>query len=86
MNKKDFSIRHEVEVTAKELLGAELTEQQIDQIVGEIEQYDTFLDIVTLFVVKGIQEVAKEENIPLDEEEAENQLMISRNNINLNDI
>jgi hypothetical protein len=85
-SKKDFSIRHEVEVIAKETLGLELTTEQVDDVVNEIEDYDTFLSIVSLFVTKGIMDMAKKENIKLDQEEMDYQLGACRQGINFNDL
>jgi len=82
MNKTDFSIRNEVEVIAKEILNLNLTTEQINQVLSEIEQYDTFLTVVSLFVFKGIQDTG----IEVDKEELEHQLRACRSMINYNDL
>jgi hypothetical protein len=86
MEKLDFSLRKEIEIVSKETLGLNLTDEQIDEVLDEMTQYDTFLNIVSLFVYKGIQDMAKFQNIQLDEEKMEHQLSACRQGIRYEDL
>lgn len=79
--KKDFSLRIEVE-TMLDDVNVELSEEQISDVVEDIELHETFLSVVGLYVVKGIENVAKRENIPFNEEEIEHKVMVNRKGIN----
>lgn len=65
---KDFSIKLEVKAML-ENINMEMTEEQIDEVVEEIEQYDTFLSIVRLFVTKGIIDTCEKNKLHYDKEE-----------------
>lgn len=82
---KDFSIRYEVKVMLEDM-GVTMTEKQIDDIVEAIEQYDTFLGVIGLFVAKGIKEIAERDQVSFDNEEIEHQLIANRKFINYDDL
>lgn len=84
MAKKDFSVRVEVETMAGEM-GVELTPEQVDDVVNAIEEYDTFLSVVSLFVTKGIKEVAERDGVAFDETAIEEKLNKDRQGINQDD-
>lgn len=84
MEKKDFSVRVEVEAMAGGM-GVQLTPGQVDDVVDAIQEYDTFLSVVGLFVTKGIQEVAERDGIPVDETVVEEKLNKDRQGINQED-
>lgn len=85
MTKKDFSIRIEVE-TMLEDIGTKMSQEQIDDVVAAVEEYDTFLGVVGLFVAKGIEEIAERDGIPLNEEKIQHELDINRKSIDYNDL
>lgn len=68
MGKKDFSIRIEVEAML-ENMNMKMTEEQIDEVIDEIQQYDTFLSITALFVAKSIRDVFENKGLDYDNEE-----------------
>jgi hypothetical protein len=82
MKKKDFSLRYEVEIMLDETFNVEMTKDQIDDVVEAIENYDTFLNLIGLFAVKGIEEIAERDNIKIDQEEVKYQLRVCREGIN----
>lgn len=86
MGKVDFSIREEVKIMLKEKLNIEMSEKEIDEVIFEIEQYDTFLSIVGLFVAKGIKDVCEKTNKSFDIKKIEDQLKINSKGININDL
>jgi hypothetical protein len=85
MEKKDFSIRVEVESMLGDL-GVEMSQGQIDDVVESVEMYETFLGVVGLFVAKGIKEVAKRDGLSLDEGKIEHQFNNNRESINHDDL
>lgn len=84
--KKDYSIRYEIEVALEETFNVKFTEEQVDRVLADIESSDTLLNVISLFVLKGIEEVAKEDNIELNEEELEYQYHVTRLGIDYSDI
>lgn len=85
MAKKDFSLRVEVETMA-EGMGAELTPKQVDDVVDTIQEYDTFLSVVSLFVTKGLQEITMRDGVPIDHAVIEGKMNTDRQGINHNDL
>lgn len=85
MEKKDFSIRIEVEAML-ENMNMKMTEEQIDEVINEIQMYDTFLNTVALFVTKSIKDVFEKQKETYDVEEIEYQIQACRNSIYTSDL
>lgn len=86
MNKKDFSLRYEVEIMLEETFNIKMSKEQIDDVIAEIENYDTFLSIIALFAVKGIKEIAERDNIKIDKDEVNYQFNVCREGIRYKDL
>ncbi|PTY93038.1 hypothetical protein [Heyndrickxia sporothermodurans] len=81
----DFSIREEVRA-ALQNLEMKMTEEQIDEVVDEIQQYDTFLSVVSLFVLKGTKDVLDSNKVKYDQEKIEQQIIMAVRGINPDDL
>jgi len=81
----DFSIREEVKATLQNL-GMEMTEEQIDEVVDEVQQHDTFLSVVSLFVLKGTKDVLDSNKVKYDQEKMEQQIIKAVRGINPYDL
>lgn len=86
MEQRDFSVRYEVKMMLEETMDIQFTDEQIDKVVEEIESYETFLNVLSVFILKGIETVAEEENITLDENEVQHQYDVARKGINYSDL
>lgn len=85
-NKKiDFSIREEV-VNSLNELNITMDENQINDVIGEITEYATFLDVVKLFVTYGIQDYCNHNKVKCDMDEVENQIFNTKRNMSLDDL
>ena len=84
-NKADYSIREDI----KEILhqtGISLDENQINGVLDEVVGYESLLDIIKLYVLYGIEDYCKHNDIKQSLDELENVLYASKRNINLNEL
>lgn len=84
-NKIDFSIREEV-VNALNELNITLDEKQINDVLGEITESATFLDVVKLFVTYGIQDYCNHNEVKCDMDEIKNKIFNIERNMSLDDL
>lgn len=78
----EFSIKEEVKVVLKEKLGMDMSEEQVNDVVETVTTNESFLSFLNILIVKGIKEVSERDNIPVNEDEIEKQIFVSRESIN----
>lgn len=63
-----------------------MSEEQVDQVVDAVSEHESFLAVVGRYIIRGIEEVAKEHQVPYKEDKLRGQFVLEGRGINYEEI
>lgn len=85
MEKRDFSIRIEIDEMLNKL-GITMSEEKVDQVVDAVSGYDSFLAVVGRYIIRGIEEVVNDNQIPYNQEKLQGRFELEGKGVNYEEI